>query len=133
MSLVVDSSVIVAALIDTGSDGVWAEAVIDDQVLCAPELVRVEVTNVLRRLELAKQITTAEANGAQEDLAQLEIEQFPFEPFSGRIWELRHTITSYDAWYVAVAEELGYPLATLDRRLVKAVGPKCSFLTPDSQ
>ena len=133
MSLVVDSSVIVAALIDTGSDGVWAEGIIDDQVLYAPEIVRVEVTNVLRRLELAKQITTAEANGAHEDLSQLEIEHFPFEPFSGRIWELRHTVTSYDAWYGAVAEELGYPLATLDRRLAKSVGPKCRFLTPDFQ
>ena len=131
MSLVVDSSVVVAALIDTGPDGVWAEGMIDDQVLYAPEIVRVEVTNVLRRLELAKQITTAEANGAHEDLSQLEIEHFPFEPFSGRIWELRHTVTSYDAWYVAVAEELGYALATLDRRLAKSVGPKCRFLTPD--
>ena len=132
MSLIVDSSVIVAALIDTGSDGVWAETVVDDQVLYAPEHVRVEVTNVLRHLELAKQISTAEVNGAQEDLTQLEIEQFPFEPFAGRIWELRQTVTSYDAWYVAVAEELEYPLVTLDRRLVKAVGPKCRFLTPES-
>jgi predicted nucleic acid-binding protein len=133
VSIVVDSSVIVAALIDTGPDGVWAEQVIDDQVLYAPELVRVEATNVLRRLERAEQITTAEANGAQEDLTQLEIEQFPFEPFSDHVWELRHTVTSYDAWYVAVAEELGYPLATLDRRLTKAAGPKCKFLTPDSR
>ena len=133
MSVVVDSSVIVAALIDTGPDGVWAEKVIDDQVLYAPELVRVEATNVLRRLELVKQIATPEANGAQEDLAQLDIELFSFEPFSDRVWELRHTVTSYDAWYVAVAEELGYPVATLDRRLAKAVGPKCKFLTPDSR
>ena len=132
MSIVVDSSLIVAALIDTGPDGVWAEEVIDKQVLYAPELVRVEATNVLRRLERAELIPTAEANGAQEDLTQLEIEQFPFEPFSDRIWELRHTVTSYDAWYVAVAEELGYPLATLDRRLAKTVGPKCKFLMPDS-
>jgi predicted nucleic acid-binding protein len=132
VSVVVDSSVIIAALIDTGPDGVWAEEVIDDQILCAPELVRVEVMNVLRRLERAEQITTAEANGAQEDLTQLEIEQFPFEPFSARVWELRHTVTSYDAWYVAVAEELGYPLATLDRRLARTAGPKCRFLTPDS-
>ena len=78
MSLVVDSSVIVAALIDTGPDGVWAEGIIDDQVLYAPEIVRVEVTNVLRRLQLAKPITAAEANGAEEDLTQLEIQQFPF-------------------------------------------------------
>ncbi len=133
MSLVVDSSVIVAALIDTGPDGAWAEAVIDDQVLYAPEIVRVEVTNVLRRLELAQQITTAEANGAVEDLSQLEIEHFPIEPFSGRIWELRHAVTSYDAWYVAVAEELRYPLATLDRLLAKSDGPRCRFLSPESQ
>lgn len=131
MSVVVDSSVIVAALIDTGSDGLWAERVIDGQGLYAPQLVRVEATNVLRRLERANQITTAEANGARDDLTQLEIEQFPFEPFSDRIWELRHTVTSYDAWYLAIAEELGYPLATLDRRLAKTPGPKCKFLTPD--
>ena len=121
-----------AALIDTGPDGIWAEQVIDDQLLYAPELVRVEAMNVLRRLERAEQITTAEANGAQEDLSQLEIEQFPFVPFSDRIWEMRHTVTSYDAWYVAVAEEFGYPLATLDRRLARTAGPKCEFLTPDS-
>lgn len=133
MNIVVDSSVVVAALVDTGPDGCWAEDIIDDQVHYAPELVCVETMNVLRRLERAKQITTAEANGAQEDLTQLEIERFPFEPFSNRIWELRHTVTSYDAWYVAVAEELGYPLATLDRRLARTAGPKCKFLTPDSR
>ena len=132
MSIVVDSSVVVAALIDTGPDGVWAEQVIDDQLLYAPELVRVEAMNVLRRLERAEQITTAEANGAQEDLSRLEIEPFPFVPLSDRIWALRHTVTSYDAWYVAVAEEFGYPLATLDRRLARTAGPKCKFLTPDS-
>lgn len=133
MSVVVDSSVIVAALIDTGPPGLWAEGVIDGHALYAPELVRVEATNVLRRLELSKRITAPEANGAKEDLAQLEIELFPFEPFADRIWELRHTVTSYDAWYVALAEDLGFPLATLDGRLANAVGPKCQFLTPESE
>jgi predicted nucleic acid-binding protein len=85
--------------------------------LHAPELARVEATNMLRRLELAKQLTTAEANAAHEDLMQLDLELFSFEPFAERIWELRHTVTSYDAWYVAVAEALKLPLATLDRRL----------------
>lgn len=131
MSLVVDSSVIVAALLDSGPDGAWSEEVIAGQTLYAPELVRAESTNVLRRLELAKQITTSEANGAQEDLTQLEIELFPFEPFAARIWELRSSVTSYDAWYVAVAEDLGFALATLDRRLANSGGPKCKFLTPD--
>ena len=133
MSVVVDSSVIVAALIDSGSDGAWAEQIIEGRALYAPELVSVEATNILRRLERAKKITTPEANGAQDDLMQLEIELFRFEPFSGRIWDLRHTVTSYDAWYVALAEELSFPLATLDERLAKAKGPRCEFLTPGSR
>jgi hypothetical protein len=47
---------------------------------------RAEATNVLRRLEWSKQITTPEANAAHEDLMQLEIELFAFDPFADRIW-----------------------------------------------
>jgi len=108
VSVVIDSSVIVAALVDTGADGAWAERIIEPGGLYAPEMVRVEATNVLRRLELAKKISTPEANAAREDLMLLEIELFSFDPFSDRVWELRHTVTSYDAWYVAVAEDLAF-------------------------
>ena len=130
MSVVVDSSVLVAALADAGPNGIWAEEVLSRGPLHAPELARVEATNILRRLELAKQLTTAEASAAHEDLMQLDLELFSFEPFAERIWELRYTVTSYDAWYVAVAEALGLPLATLDRRLSRAKGAACKFLTP---
>ncbi len=130
MSVVVDSSVLVAALVDTGPNGTWAEEVLARGSLQAPELARVEATNILRRLELAKQLTTAEASAAHEDLMQLDIELFSFEPFAERIWELRHTVTSYDAWYVAIAEALRLPLATLDRRLSRARGVTCKFLIP---
>ena len=131
MSIVVDSSVLVAALVDTGPDGVWAENVVEGGALYAPQLVHIEATNILRRLELAKKITMQEANAAYEELMQLEIEVLPFAPFADRIWELRPTVTSYDAWYVSVAEAIGSPLATLDGRLARAPGPKCEFLTPD--
>jgi predicted nucleic acid-binding protein len=130
LSVVVDSSVLVAALADAGPNGVWAEEALSRGSLHAPELVRVEATNILRRLEMAKQLTTAEANAAHEDLMQLDLELFSFDPFGERIWELRHTVTSYDAWYVAVAEALRLPLATLDRRLSRAKGVACNFLTP---
>ena len=130
MSLIVDSSVLVAALIDGGSHGTWAEDILASGALHAPELARVEAMNVLRRLELAKQITTAEANAAHDDLMHLNLELFSFDPFADRIWQLRHTVTCYDAWYVALAEALKLPLATLDERLSKAPGPTCDFLTP---
>ncbi len=75
-------------------------------------------------------ITTAEANAARNDLMQLDIDLSPFEPFADRIWELRHNVTSYDAWYVALAEALKLPLATLDEPLSKSNGVTCEFLTP---
>lgn len=121
---------LVAALVDSGPIGIWAEQVLSRGSLHAPELARVEATNILRRLELAKQLTTAEANAAHEDLMQLDMELFTFDPFADRIWELRHTVTSYDAWYVAVAEALRLPLATLDGRLSRAKGIACKFLMP---
>ena len=62
MSVVVDSSVLVAALVDSGPQGIWAEDIVASGSLHAPELVRAEATNVLRRLERAKHIATAEAS-----------------------------------------------------------------------
>jgi predicted nucleic acid-binding protein len=122
--------VLVAALVDSGPHGAWAETILASGSLCAPELARAEATNILRRLERAKLITTPEANAARNDLMQLDVDLFPFEPFADRIWELRHNVMSYDAWYVALAETLKLPLATLDEPLSKANGVTCDFLTP---
>ena len=127
----VDSSVLVAALLDSGPHGVWAEKILARGSIYAPQLARVEATNIFRRLERAKDITTPEANAAQEDLMQLDMELFSFEPFAERVWELRHNMTSYDAWYVALAEALKLPLATLDRPLSRSKKVNCAFLMPE--
>ena len=66
---------------------------------------------------------------AHSALLRLELELFPFSPFAERVWELRENLTSYDAWYVAVAEAFDCPLATLDRRLSRASGPTCEIVT----
>ena len=39
-------------------------------------------------------------------------------------------LTSYEAWYVALAEFLGVKLATLDARLAFVPGPRCGFCLP---
>jgi predicted nucleic acid-binding protein len=128
MTLVVDASVFVAALLDTGAVGQWAESVLENEAIVAPELVMVETINILRRLERAKEILPLEANLAQHDFLRLDIQLFPFNPFAERIWALRNNVTSYDAWYVALAEALDCPLATLDEKLIHASGPNCSFV-----
>ena len=130
MTTVADASILVAALVDSGSDGRWAKTVLTGEGLVAPELALVEATNVLRQLENKQQISRVEATSAHVDLLRLDIELFPFAPFAERVWELRPNLTSYDAWYVALAEALDCPLATLDRKLSRSCGPVCSMVVP---
>lgn len=130
MTRVLDASVVVAALIDTGPDGHWAEAELLGVPLAAPHLLPVEVASILRRVARAGHITDDVAALAHRDLLRLPIEFFPYEPVASRAWSLRANLTSYDAWYVGLAELLDAPLSTLDRRLSRATGPQCVFRTP---
>lgn len=130
MTAVVDASVLVAALVDSGPTGAWAESVVAAHTLAGPELVLVETGNILRRLERAGDISRLEATTAYRDLLRLDLTLFPFAPFAERIWELRSNLTGYDAWYVAVAEALDCPLITLDLKIGRAAGPRCDVVVP---
>ena len=130
MTVVADASVLVAMLVDSGRTGTWAESVVADAPLVGPELALIETTNVLRRLERSSEISRLEATSAFRDLLRLEIFLYPFAPLADRIWELRSNLTSYDAWYVALAEALGCPLLTLDAKLGRASGPRCEIVMP---
>lgn len=130
MTLVVAASVVVAALVDGGPDGEWAEAVLASGPLAAPHLMPIEATSILRRAALSSALDDSVASLAHADLLRLAVELFPYEPVASRAWELRANLTSYDAWYVALAESLGAPLATLDQRLARAPGPHCPLVVP---
>ncbi|MBW3565314.1 MAG: type II toxin-antitoxin system VapC family toxin [Acidobacteria bacterium] len=129
MTAIVDASVLVAAVSDSGPTGEWAEDVVAGPLI-APDLALVEATNILRRFEMTGLLESLEASEAARDLLDLDIEVVPFLPFANRIWDLRRSLTAYDAWYVAIAEEMDLPLATLDGKLAAANGPTCRFVTP---
>lgn len=130
MTLVVDASLVVSALVDGGSTGSWAESMLAGEPLSAPHLMPVEVANILRRAAAAGEISPDVAAMAPADLLDLRVELFSYGPFAPRAWELRDNLTSYDAWYVALAEFLGSRVATLDLNLARAAGPRCGFDTP---
>ena len=129
--MIVDASVVSAALMATTGTSNWASDVVGQGRLAAPHLMPVEVCQVFRRRAAGGVITAAQARGAMADLLQLRTELHPFEPFAERVWELRETVSAYDAWYVALAEALDIPFATLDSRLARAPGPRCAFHLPD--
>jgi predicted nucleic acid-binding protein len=128
--VVCDSSSLTALLLDSGPDGRWVAEFVRDADLGAPCLVGYETANIIRRHELAGLVSTDQAAQAHADLLDLAIERWPHELLAGRAWELRKNLSVYDASYVALAELTNAPLATLDRRIGRAPGLRCSIATP---
>lgn len=93
-----------------------------DVALHAPQLLVVEVLQVLRRRVAAGTTTAAEAARAIELLDLIDVSLHDHRLLSPRIWALRGNLTAYDAAYVALAELLDAPLLTTDARLAGAPG-----------
>jgi len=117
-------------LLDDGHHGQWVAEVVDRRLLVAPDIALVETASALRRLQLTGHLARSEATLAHRDLLDLVVQLWPYEAVAPRAWELRESVTLYDAVYVAVAEATGSPLVTLDSRLARAPGPRCDMLTP---
>ena len=130
--LVLDSSAIVALLVDAGPAGDWVASTVRKGWLAAPELAMFETANVLRRQQLAGRLERVEATLAHQELLSLPLQLWPYLPLADRAWELRESVTAYDASYIALAELLGTAMITLDHKLQRASGPKCTILTPRS-
>ena len=128
--IVVDSSVLVAALLNDRQVGTWAARIVASFHLSAPSLAAFEAANIIRRHAAAGLVNETVAAAAHRDLALLTIEYWPYHAVAARCWELRRNLTIYDAAFVAVAEATASPLYTLDQRLAASPGPTCQFITP---
>jgi len=111
--IVVDASVVIEVLLNTPAGVRVADRLFaDGETLHAPHLLDLEVAQVLRRYALSAELDAARGAQALEDLAALPLSRYPHDVLLPRIWELRHTVTAYDAAYVALAEALAAPLVT---------------------
>lgn len=128
--IVADSSVVVALLIDAGAEGQWAVAQSAGMHLVAPELLPFEAVFVLRRHERAGIISAHRAEQAHRSMVGLGISYVPYDMLADSIWRMRQQVSTDDAAYCALAEALGAPLLTLDRRLARAVGRQLDVRTP---
>jgi predicted nucleic acid-binding protein len=121
--IVADASAVVAALLNDGP----ARQSLSSQPVHAPHPLDGEVLSVLRRLNLAGRLDQHLAEAMLETLAQLGIRRHGCTALLFRIWSLRENLTAYDATYVALAEALGCPLLSADRRLAGAAGVRCAI------
>lgn len=88
----------------------------------------IEVLAVLRRKTIRDDLPPHLAREALDVFCELQIARHPLRRLMPRIWTLRNDVSAYDAGYVALAEALGFPLLTLDRRLAKTATRYCDVI-----
>lgn len=116
--IVLDASVVVELLINgTLAGAIRRELAAADEALLVPHLIDIEVASALRRLAVSQRIDSHRSAEFLAALASLPAERYEHTPLLGRIWELRHNFTSYDAAYIALAEATGAALFTCDEKL----------------
>lgn len=121
--MVLDASVVLEVLLRTpDSDAITRRILTSQEPWYAPHLLDLEVAQVLRRYVARGELLEPRGREALELLAVFPLTRYPHGPLLGRIWQLRESLTAYDAAYVALAEALGVTLLTRDQRLARATG-----------
>src|SRR5215216_4725354 len=116
--IVVDASALLEALLRTPAARAVEERLFEPrQTLHAPHLLDVEVAQVIRRYAAKGEIDDQRGRASLADLADFPFQRYPHDFLLLRVWDLRNSLTAYDAVYVALAEALDAPLLTRDQRL----------------
>lgn len=120
--IVVDAAAVVDTL--TGVDGADdLRTAMTEVELNAPALLDFEVVSALRGLTLGGHLSAARAEDALTDFDSLEITRWAAnDPLRRRAFQLRASVSAYDAAYVVLAEALDCPLLTRDARLARSSG-----------
>lgn len=126
--IAIDANAMVAMLVDDGELGATTRAAYADHDLAAPDLLPYEVSSVLRKLSQRRLVAERVAGQALRDLALVRLSAVPYRDIAARMWELRATLSAYDAAYVAVAELLDVSLLTFDAKVRGAPGTRCKFV-----
>ncbi len=129
--IVLDASVVVELL----SNGALADSIRRNLAgssgsCIVPHLLEVEVASALRRLVAVQRIDSYRSEEFLAGLAALPAERYSHIPLLGRIWELRHNFTAYDAAYIALAEATNSVLYTSDEKLCKGHRARVTLFTP---
>ncbi len=134
MHVVIDASMLVEIIVaDDDRPGRWVQGVLEgDDLYWVDGLTMLEAASALRRVVLRHQFDAERAARGLQWLGSLVIKHQPLgQQEIARVWEMRDTVTPYDAAYLALTERVQVDtggqaaLLTADAKLARSPAVRC--------
>ena len=122
---IVDASVLVEHLVPGTQAEIarnFLQQLKEDESVTVTDFCLTECTNAIWKQHRFHGMPENEALGVFNLLREMDLRIVPADPFLGDSLAIgmRHRLAIYDACYLAIAADLGYPLVSLDRRQLRA-------------
>jgi len=118
--IVLDASAVLEWLFDTPKAAALQRILTEETNFHAPELIDVEIAQVIRRYHLNQGVSVERCRQALDDFCDLPVHRVGHRDLLPLIWDYRDNLSAYDAAYVALAQLLDTRLITSDRKLANA-------------
>ena len=128
--IVVDSSLAIELFLPMPLGERIADRVFDEE-RHAPHLIDVEFVSALRRLTRFGGLNAGAAQRALDNFGDWRLVRHEHGNLRPRIWQLRDSVSAYDAAYISLAEILEAPLLTCDGKLSRSHGHKARIVLLD--
>lgn len=128
VAVVVDASIVVEAFTAPGSTGQWCRETLATTSHYVPDLIYSEAGHAFTRMEPNVVRGIADTHST---LLAMPWTVVGYGAYGHKIWALRHDVSIYDASYVALAMVTGFPLVTMDRKLIAVASRHCDVMTVD--
>lgn len=121
MTVVMDANAAVSVVTKEPDSNRFRQLIYKNELVVAPDLFYAEIANIFTKGVRTKQFSSAKVESYARDAIELVDKYYRLDDLTSEVVRksLKHYHSSYDMYYMVLAQRLGATVLTLDKQLAK--------------